>query len=69
MPENRILLVEDEPTTREIVTHVLREAGYAVDTVGSAGAATTCLETVPYALVITDWFLPVETVQRSLMLQ
>ena len=36
----------------------LREAGYALDAVGSAGAATTCLETVLYALVITDWFLP-----------
>ena len=58
MPENRILLVEDEPTTREIVTHVLRQAGYALDAVGGAGAATTCLETVSYALVIVDWFLP-----------
>jgi two-component system, OmpR family, response regulator len=58
LPENRILLVEDEPTTREIVTHLLRGAGYALDAVGSAGAATTCLETVAYALVIVDWFLP-----------
>jgi CheY-like chemotaxis protein len=58
VPENRILLVEDEPTTREIVTHVLRDAGYALDAVGSAGAAATCLETVHYALVIVDWFLP-----------
>lgn len=58
MPENRILLVEDEPTTREIVTHVLRLAGYDLDAVGSVGAATTCLEMMPYALVIVDWFLP-----------
>jgi two-component system, OmpR family, response regulator len=58
VPENRILLVEDEPTTREILTYVLREEGYAVDSVGSAGAATTCLEAIPYALVIADWFLP-----------
>ena len=58
MPEKRILVIEDEPTTREILTYTLREAGYAVDTVGSAGAATTCLDTIPYALVITDWFLP-----------
>ena len=58
MTENRILLVEDEPTTREILTYVLREAGYILDTVGSAGAATSCLEMVAYALVIADWFLP-----------
>ena len=58
MPEKRNLVIENEPTTREILTYTLREAGYAVDTVGSAGAATTCLDTIPYALVITDWFLP-----------
>lgn len=58
MSDYRILLVEDEPTTLEILTHVLSEAGYAVDTARSAGAATTCLETLPYALVIVDWFLP-----------
>lgn len=58
MSDYRILLVEDEPTTLEILTHVLSEAGYAVDAVGSAGAATTCLETMPDALVIVDWFLP-----------
>jgi CheY-like chemotaxis protein len=58
VPKNRVLLVEDEPTTRGIVTHLLREAGYALDAVGSAGAAATCLETMSYALVIVDWFLP-----------
>lgn len=58
MSENRILLVEDEPTTRELVTYALREAGYVLDAVGSAGAAATCLETVSYDLVIVDWFLP-----------
>ena len=58
VPENRILLVEDEPTTQEILTHVLPEAGYPVDTVRSAGAAISCLETLRYTLVIVDWFLP-----------
>ena len=58
MQETRILLIEDEPTTWEILTHVLRENGYIVDAVGSAGAATTCLDAIPYVLVITDLFLP-----------
>lgn len=58
MPEQRILLIEDEPTTREIFSYVLREAGYVADAVGSAGAATTCLNTIQYTLVIADWLLP-----------
>ena len=58
MPEQRILFIEDEPTTREIVTYVLREQGYAVDSVASAGAALTCLQSLSYDVVIADWLLP-----------
>jgi len=58
MPEKRILLVEDEVTTREILTDVLRGEGYEVDSVATAGAATTCLESIFYSLVIADWVLP-----------
>jgi DNA-binding response OmpR family regulator len=56
--ERRILLIEDEPTTREIMTELLRGHGYAIDSVATAGAAATCLQTIPYALVIADWVLP-----------
>ena len=58
MVEKRILLIEDEATTREIMTELLRGHGYAIDSVATAGAAATCLQTIPYALVIADWVLP-----------
>ena len=48
MPEQRILLVEDEATTRAILTEVLRAEGYAVDSVATAAAATTCLQAIFY---------------------
>jgi two-component system response regulator TctD len=58
MPEKRILLIEDEPTTREILTELLRGEGYNVDSVATAGAAHTCFQTISYALVIADRMLP-----------
>src|ERR1043165_3942407 len=58
MPEKRILLVEDEATTREILTGFLRREGYDVHSVATAGAATTCLESILYSLVLADWVLP-----------
>ena len=58
MPGNRILLIEDEATTRELLTHVLRGEGYTVDAADTAATAATQLESGPYTLVIADWLLP-----------
>jgi CheY-like chemotaxis protein len=54
----RILLVEDEPTTREILAEVLRGDGYTVDTVAGVSAANVCLRSLAYELVVADWLLP-----------
>ena len=54
----RILLVEDEPTTREILAEVLRGEGYTVDTVAGVSTANVCLGSLEYELVVADWLLP-----------
>ena len=58
MAEDRILLIEDEATSRELLTYILEGEGYAVDAVETAAAANACLESTEYALVIADWLLP-----------
>ena len=54
----RILLVEDEPTAREILAEVLRGDGYTVDTVARVSAANLCLGSLEYELIVADWLLP-----------
>ena len=58
MPKARILLIEDEPTSREILQYVLSEAGYPVDVSATAAAAHRQLDVISYGLVIADWQLP-----------
>jgi two-component system, NtrC family, response regulator HydG len=58
MPEIRILLIEDEVTSREILQLVLDDAGFTVDVAATASAAHSRLTSTRYALVIADWLLP-----------
>ena len=54
----RILVIDDEREIRDIVTGLLRGAGYQVDTAndGAAGWAALCAN--PYDLLITDHMMP-----------
>ena len=65
---NNVLVVEDEPEIREMLSFTLRRAGYSVVEVGSAEAALETLEGVLPAVAIVDWMLPrmsgVELAQR-----
>ena len=54
----RILLIEDEPTSREISQLILEGAGYTVATADTAADAHERLSTRRYRLVIADWILP-----------
>src|SRR5438552_2747185 len=58
MPEKRILLVEDERTTRDLLANVLLAEGYGVDVAITVAEAMACLDSRSYALVISDWRLP-----------
>ncbi|HET9300938.1 MAG TPA: sigma-54 dependent transcriptional regulator [Candidatus Polarisedimenticolaceae bacterium] len=56
---NKILIVEDEKSMRDVLTLTLRKEGYKVDTVESAVAARERMEKDPgFDLVITDISMP-----------
>ena len=55
---NRILLVEDNTTMRNLVAHELNHAGIAADAVGRVSEAEACLAQVRYAALVLDRGLP-----------
>src|SRR6202165_4718695 len=50
----RVLLVDDDPTSRLTLQTVLEEAGYRVDAAASAAEAVGKLDEQEYELVLTD---------------
>ncbi|HEX9006023.1 MAG TPA: sigma-54 dependent transcriptional regulator, partial [Bacteroidota bacterium] len=54
----KILLVDDEAPSREALTLLLKNAGYAITGVGSGHEAFELLASGPFDIVITDLFLP-----------
>jgi two-component system response regulator PilR (NtrC family) len=55
---DRILIVDDEEGMREFLTVVLGTEGYAVRAVSSGKEALEALAQEPYALLITDLWMP-----------
>src|SRR2546421_101119 len=54
----RVLLVEDDPTVREVVVRYLEREGLEVDAVGDGESALACAETRWPDLVVLDLMLP-----------
>ena len=50
----RVLLVDDDPTSRLTLQTVLRAGGYRVDAAASAAEALDKLDSAEYQLVLTD---------------
>jgi DNA-binding response OmpR family regulator len=54
----RVFLVDDNLTIRELVTKVLTESGFKVDSTGNGTKVLQVFRKRPYALVITDLVHP-----------
>jgi two-component system phosphate regulon response regulator PhoB len=57
-PPDRVLIVDDEPDLRQLVTFNLREAGFEVDAVGSGQAGLALATRTRPAVIILDLMLP-----------
>ena len=57
-PTVRVLVVEDDATTRESLARALRLDGHAVETAARGETASRLLETPPWSAVILDLGLP-----------
>ncbi len=58
MGEQKILVVEDEPSIGEVVSLYLKRAGYGVTLAGDGQAALEAFKQTPHDLVIVDVMLP-----------
>jgi len=53
-----ILLAEDDPVTRMLMTRFLKNAGYEVDAVANGGEALDKMTKRYYPILVTDWEMP-----------
>ena len=58
MGEQKILVVEDEPSIGEVVSLYLKRAGYGVTLAGDGQAALETFKQTPHDLVVVDVMLP-----------
>jgi two-component system NtrC family sensor kinase len=54
----RILVVDDEPVVLDLLTRILRQLGYHVDTAGSGKSALRLIRENNYQVVVTDLKMP-----------
>jgi CheY-like chemotaxis protein len=53
-----ILLAEDDPVTRMLMTRFLKKAGYEVDAVANGAEALDKMTRRYYPILVTDWEMP-----------
>jgi diguanylate cyclase (GGDEF)-like protein len=57
-PTPTILLAEDDPVTRMLMTRFLKKAGYEVDAVANGSQALDKMTKRYYPMLVTDWEMP-----------
>src|SRR5271168_250718 len=57
-PSSTILLAEDDPVTRMLMTRFLKKAGYEVDAVANGAQALDKMTQRYYPVLVTDWEMP-----------
>jgi two-component system, cell cycle response regulator len=57
-PPSTILLAEDDPVTRMLMTRFLKKAGYEVDAVANGSEALDKMTKRYYPMLVTDWEMP-----------
>ena len=57
-PAATILLAEDDPVTRMLMTRFLKKAGYEVDAVSNGSEALDHMMAHYYPILVTDWEMP-----------
>jgi two-component system, cell cycle response regulator len=57
-PASTILLAEDDPVTRMLMTRFLKKAGYEVDAVANGSEALDKMTKRYYPMLVTDWEMP-----------
>jgi two-component system, cell cycle response regulator len=57
-PTTTILLAEDDPVTRMLMTRFLKKAGYEVDAVANGCEALDKMTKRYYPMLVTDWEMP-----------
>jgi diguanylate cyclase (GGDEF)-like protein len=57
-PSPTILLAEDDPVTRLLMTRFLKKAGYEVDAVTNGSEALDKMTKRYYPMLVTDWEMP-----------
>jgi two-component system, OmpR family, response regulator VanR len=58
-PEERVLVVDDEPAIRALVAKIVDRAGLPVDTASDGSEAIAKLETTHYAVIVVDLMMPI----------